>query len=151
MVCYSSVEKCVLLSADHISPKITPNIPYWFHGDDNPLQSYLTSSKMMKQLDVTYVIPSHGKPFYGANDRIDELFKHTEERLEETIATIGPESHRLRSIQLTIPPRFDNPRNALCNRRNAEKNWRMARGILRYGNSHNPRSELWLYLVLIFS
>ena len=66
-------------------PKITPNISYWFHGDDNPLQSYLTSLETMKQLDVDYVIPSHGKPFYGANDRIDELLKHHEERLEETL------------------------------------------------------------------
>jgi glyoxylase-like metal-dependent hydrolase (beta-lactamase superfamily II) len=92
MVCFYNAEKNVLLSADHILPKITPNISYWFHGDDNPLQSYLTSLEEMKQLDVAYVIPSHGKPFYGANDRIDELLKHHEERLEETIAAIGSES-----------------------------------------------------------
>lgn len=92
MVCFYNAEKSVLLSADHILPKITPNISYWFHGDDNPLQSYLTSLKEMKQLDVAYVIPSHGKPFYGANDRIDELLKHHEERLEETIVAIGSES-----------------------------------------------------------
>ena len=85
MVCFYNAEKNVLLSADHILPKITPNISYWFHGDDNPLHSYLTSLETMKQLDVNYVIPSHGKPFYGANDRIDELLKHHEERLEETI------------------------------------------------------------------
>jgi glyoxylase-like metal-dependent hydrolase (beta-lactamase superfamily II) len=92
MVCFYNAEKSVLLSADHILPKITPNISYWFHGDDNPLQSYLTSLKQLKQLDVEYVIPSHGKPFYGANERIDELLKHHEERLEETLVAIGPES-----------------------------------------------------------
>ena len=58
-----------------------PSISYWFHGDANPLQSYPTSSKKMKKLDVDYVIPSQGKLFYGANDRIDELLKHHEDRL----------------------------------------------------------------------
>ena len=118
MVCFYNAEKSVLLSADHILPKITPNISYWFHGDDNPLQSYLTSLEQMKKLDVDYVIPSHGKPFYGANDRIDELLKHHEERLEETIACNRSRIDRLRSMQPTVPPRFDSPRNALCNRRN---------------------------------
>ena len=68
MDCFYNGEKSVLLSADHISLKITPTISYWFHGDANPLQSYLTSLKKMKQLDVDYVIPSQGKLFYGAND-----------------------------------------------------------------------------------
>ena len=43
----------------------------------------------MKQLDVDYVIPSQGKLFYGANDRIDELLKHHEIRLEEAFVAIG--------------------------------------------------------------
>lgn len=43
----------------------------------------------MKQLDVDYVIPSQGKMFYGANNRLDELLKHRENRLEEAFIAIG--------------------------------------------------------------
>ncbi|KAB7709165.1 MBL fold metallo-hydrolase [Bacillus aerolatus] len=88
MVCFYNEEKSVLFSADHILPKITPNISYWFHGNENPLKSYLFSLKNMKRLDADLVIPSHGKPFHGANKRIDELLQHHEDRLTETIEAI---------------------------------------------------------------
>lgn len=75
-------EKSVLISTDHILPKITPNISYWFVGDLNPLKSYLDSLEKVKKLDASYVIPSHGRPFYNANKRIDEIIAHHDERLE---------------------------------------------------------------------
>lgn len=84
MVCFYNKEENVLFSADHILPKITPNISYWFHGHENPLASYLSSLEKIKKLDAGFVIPSHGKPFYGANERIAELKKHHDERLDET-------------------------------------------------------------------
>ncbi|WKA58916.1 MBL fold metallo-hydrolase [Planococcus shenhongbingii] len=88
MVCFYNKDKNVLLSADHILPKITPNISYWYHGNKNPLASYLASLDKMKKLDAEFVIPSHGKPFYGANSRIEELKRHHSERLEETFDAI---------------------------------------------------------------
>ena len=84
MVCFYQREKNVLLSADHILPRITPNISYWFHGDPNPLLTYMTSLKKVRKLDAMWVIPSHGSAFQGANRRIDELLAHHEERLEAT-------------------------------------------------------------------
>ena len=92
MVCFYNKEENVLFSADHILPKITPNISYWFHGYENPLASYLASLEKIKKLDAGFVIPSHGKPFYGANDRIEELTKHHDERLEETREAIAEPS-----------------------------------------------------------
>src|SRR5699024_6723479 len=75
-------ERNMLLSTDHVLPKITSNISYWFHGDPNPLKSYLHSLKKVRKLGADLVVPSHGKPFYGAKDRIDEITKHHEERLD---------------------------------------------------------------------
>lgn len=89
MVCFYNAEKNVLLSADHILPRITPNISYWYHGDPNPLKSYLDSINSMKKLNADFVIPSHGKPFHGANNRIDEIALHHEERLSATMEAIG--------------------------------------------------------------
>lgn len=89
LVCFYNRDKNVLFSTDHILPKITPNISYWFHGDKNPLKTYQHSLNKIKRLHADFVIPSHGRPFYGANERIDEILTHHEERLGETLDAIG--------------------------------------------------------------
>ena len=53
-------ENSVLFSTDHILPRISPNISYWFRGISNPLEAFFTSLKKIQKLDVEYVIPSHG-------------------------------------------------------------------------------------------
>ncbi|WP_080873068.1 MBL fold metallo-hydrolase [Oceanobacillus timonensis] len=81
LVTFYNRENNVLLSTDHILPKITPNISYWFHGNPNPLENYLNSLKKIKKLDVEWVIPSHGEPFQDASKRISEIEAHHAERL----------------------------------------------------------------------
>jgi glyoxylase-like metal-dependent hydrolase (beta-lactamase superfamily II) len=82
-------ENSVLFSTDHILPRISPNISYWFRGNRNPLHAFMDSLAKIKQLDVDFVIPSHGKPFSNANQRIEELLAHHNERLEVTYEAIG--------------------------------------------------------------
>ncbi|GGJ87825.1 MBL fold metallo-hydrolase [Lentibacillus kapialis] len=89
LVTFYNRETNILLSTDHILPKITPNISYWFHGDPNPLARYLESLDHIKRLDADFVVPSHGDPFHGANDRIAEIEWHHDKRLEQTMASIG--------------------------------------------------------------
>lgn len=89
LVTFYNEEKNVLISTDHILPRITPNISYWFYGDQNPLKTYLNSLEKVEKLDADYVIPSHGKPFYNANKRIEEIIEHHHERLEETLEKIN--------------------------------------------------------------
>ena len=81
-------ENSVLFSTDHILPRISPNISYWFRGNRNPLQSFMTSLEKIKSLDVDFCVPSHGKPFRNANQRIEELLAHHFERLAETYEAI---------------------------------------------------------------
>ncbi|MCH6264642.1 MBL fold metallo-hydrolase [Neobacillus citreus] len=76
-------ENSILFSTDHILPRISPNISYWFRGIRNPLEAFFQSLEKIKVLDADFVIPSHGKPFRGANQRIDELLAHHQERLEK--------------------------------------------------------------------
>lgn len=85
MLCFYNKLNKVLFSADHILPKITPNISYWFHGDPNPLQSYLDALHKVKELDIEIVLPSHGEPFYNAHERIDEIVHHHHERLDKVL------------------------------------------------------------------
>lgn len=89
LICFYNKDHNILFSTDHILPKITPNISYWFHGHPNPLAAYLTSLEKVKKLEADLVIPSHGKPFRDANKRIIEIQKHHEERLDQTLDCIN--------------------------------------------------------------
>ena len=99
MICFYNKEQRTLFSADHILPKITPNISYWFHGNADPLASYQDSLNKVRELDAELVIPSHGKPFYGANQRIDELLAHHDERLDETFEAINKPTSIFRACE----------------------------------------------------
>jgi glyoxylase-like metal-dependent hydrolase (beta-lactamase superfamily II) len=73
----------VLISGDQVLPSISSNISYGFRfGDPNPLLSYLDSLQRLRALPAdTLVLPSHGLPFYGLQQRIDDLTTHHEEQL----------------------------------------------------------------------
>ncbi len=83
LICLYNKENGILFSTDHILPKITPNISYWFRGIPNPLEAFFHSLKKIELLNAEYVIPSHGKPFQNANKRIRELISHHHDRLNE--------------------------------------------------------------------
>ncbi|HET7579196.1 MAG TPA: MBL fold metallo-hydrolase [Bacillales bacterium] len=93
LVVFYCKDKNVLLSTDHVLPRITPNIAYWFHGIENPLGAYMESLKKVRQLDADFVIPCHGDPFYGANERINEILEHHDRRLEKTLDAVSGKSN----------------------------------------------------------
>ncbi|MEI3605343.1 MBL fold metallo-hydrolase [Pseudogracilibacillus sp. SE30717A] len=88
LICLYNRDKHLLFSTDHILPKITPNISYWFYGEENPLLSYEHSLNKIKQLDIDYVIPSHGEPFTNVNRRIEEIWKHHVQNFEVILDAI---------------------------------------------------------------
>lgn len=83
LICLYNKENSILFSTDHILPKISPNISYWYRGISNPLGAFFDSLKKIELLEAEYVIPSHGKPFQNANKRIAELKVHHQDRLNE--------------------------------------------------------------------
>jgi glyoxylase-like metal-dependent hydrolase (beta-lactamase superfamily II) len=82
-LCLSNAKARVLISGDQVLPSISSNISYGFHiPDPNPLGSYLDSLQRLRELSTeTLVLPSHGVPFYGLQQRIDDLTSHHEEQL----------------------------------------------------------------------
>jgi glyoxylase-like metal-dependent hydrolase (beta-lactamase superfamily II) len=82
-LCLSNGDAHVLISGDQVLPSISSNISYGFHvADANPLRSYLDSLQRLRTLPAdTLVLPSHGVPFHGLQQRIDDLTSHHEEQL----------------------------------------------------------------------
>ena len=82
-LCLSAQSQPVLISGDQVLPTISSNISYNFRNRDlNPLGSYLSSLRRLRQLPKdTLVLPSHGLPFRGLHQRVDDLIGHHEEQL----------------------------------------------------------------------
>ncbi|MBL8697887.1 MAG: MBL fold metallo-hydrolase [Alphaproteobacteria bacterium] len=68
------VEDDILLSGDHVLPRISPNISVWPDGPQNPLAQYLESLGDFAPLGRDpLVLPSHHGPFRGLATRVAEI------------------------------------------------------------------------------
>lgn len=78
VVLYNAAER-VLISGDHVLPRISPNIGADLYAE-NPLADYLASLGRLRALPVDLVLPSHGAPFPGLAERIDQIAAHHDAR-----------------------------------------------------------------------
>jgi glyoxylase-like metal-dependent hydrolase (beta-lactamase superfamily II) len=78
----------VLISGDMVLPRISTNVSVIdIEPEANPLPMYLESIARLAALPAdTLVLPSHGKPFRGLQERISQLARHHDERLADTVA-----------------------------------------------------------------
>lgn len=81
-ICYFNEESGVLLSGDHLLPKITSNISLWPNAHPDPLNNYLQSLQDNLRLPVQLALPAHGNPFANVQERIHQLLDHHADRLK---------------------------------------------------------------------
>lgn len=81
----------VLISGDMLLPRISTNVSVpAYEPEGNPLAWYLDSLDGFATVsDEALVLPSHGRPFHGAQLRIKQQREHHQARLEETLAACG--------------------------------------------------------------
>ncbi|MGI9499381.1 MAG: MBL fold metallo-hydrolase [Geminicoccaceae bacterium] len=91
MICLYSAERGLLIAADQVLQKISPNIGVWpGEPDADPLADYLSSLEPFRDLpENTLVLPSHGQPFHGLRARIDQLIDHHRDRLDRAVEAAG--------------------------------------------------------------
>lgn len=91
MMCLYNAEREILIAADQVLQKISPNISVWpAEPDADPLNDYIQSLKVFRELpETTLVLPSHGQPFQGLHARVDQLIDHHRERLDRAIDAAG--------------------------------------------------------------
>ncbi len=108
-LCLHCEEINVLISGDHILPKISPNIGvYSTEPEANPLELYLsTLTKFSDLADDCLVLPSHKLPFIGVHVRIQELIKHHQEHLSNLFAFCS----QGRTVEQCLPILFDRKLN----------------------------------------
>ena len=88
-VCFYDSDRNVVLTGDHILPRITPNIsPAPGETDDIARRSTWRRCRRMKGLAVEEVLPAHEYRFIGLDARIDGLRTHHQARLGEVMALL---------------------------------------------------------------
>jgi glyoxylase-like metal-dependent hydrolase (beta-lactamase superfamily II) len=81
-ICLLRESDRVFIAADHVLPRITPNIGLYSNNErPNPLNDYLASLEKVASLSTSIVLPGHGEPFQGLGERAAEITVHHEERL----------------------------------------------------------------------
>ena len=86
--CLLAPERSLLIAGDQVLPKISPNVSVWpFEPEAEPLSDFLETLAALRRLpDDLLVLPSHGPPFRGLHQRLDELAEHHRQRLDQTLA-----------------------------------------------------------------
>ncbi len=79
----------LLLCGDHVLNDITPHVGRWSEGDPDPLGRYLNSLQQLSGLDVRLALPGHKTLITSWQERLDELLRHHDERLQRTIDAVG--------------------------------------------------------------
>ncbi len=90
-VCFHDDERRLLLSGDHVLPRITPNVAVHSRRDVNPLGDFMASLLKVRDVDAEEVLPAHEYRFAGLDRRVDDLIAHHAERLDEIEARVVAE------------------------------------------------------------
>jgi glyoxylase-like metal-dependent hydrolase (beta-lactamase superfamily II) len=87
-LCFYERDLRLMLSGDHVLPRITPNISVHPQAPTSPLSDYLKSLDKVAEYDTEEVLPAHEHRFVGLRARVEELKAHHEERFVEVTDAI---------------------------------------------------------------
>jgi glyoxylase-like metal-dependent hydrolase (beta-lactamase superfamily II) len=81
-LCFRDETHDLLLTGDHVLPRITPNISA-FDTRSRPLADYLRSLAALRGIQPGEVLPAHEYRFTGLDSRLADITSHHERRLAE--------------------------------------------------------------------
>jgi glyoxylase-like metal-dependent hydrolase (beta-lactamase superfamily II) len=81
-ICLWSPDLEVVLSGDHLLPRVTPPVTFERGFDADPLRSYLDSLRRIEALRAAEVLPGHGHPFADVQRRIEAILRNKMRRLD---------------------------------------------------------------------
>ena len=90
-LCFADLQRDLLLTGDHLLPRITPNISPGARTEGDTLGEYLQSLSRIGALPYAEVLPAHEYRFSGLSIRVDQLLRHHASRLWEVVAVLERE------------------------------------------------------------
>jgi glyoxylase-like metal-dependent hydrolase (beta-lactamase superfamily II) len=127
----------VLISGDHLLPRITPHIglgPDGLGGEDagDPLGDYIESLEKVRTLPVRIVCPSHGPVFGNHAHRVQQIIDHHRFRLRAAVDAVSRTPRTAWEVCSAIFGRLDDSQQdaatmeTLAHLRHLEKNGKVA-------------------------
>ncbi|MEV6302386.1 MBL fold metallo-hydrolase [Actinoplanes sp. NPDC051861] len=87
-LCLLEPDAELLLTGDHLLPRISPNIGLQLDGDDGALARYIDSLAKLAEYDSCAALPAHEYRFRGIADRAAELTGHHRQRCAEIVSAV---------------------------------------------------------------
>ncbi|MDJ0314332.1 MBL fold metallo-hydrolase [Arthrobacter sp. H35-D1] len=87
-ICLLDEANGLILTGDHVLPRITPHVSLETRNQADPLGDYLTSLAAMDVAADMEVLPAHEYRFRGLPERVVELRQHTLARSAEVLAVL---------------------------------------------------------------
>lgn len=88
-LCLQAVDERLLLTGDHVLPRITPNIGLYPGGTGSPLADFLGSLAHTRDFDDHDALPAHEYRFRGLGERARMLARHHEQRCQEIVDVVA--------------------------------------------------------------
>lgn len=88
-LCFWEPANQLMLSGDHVLPRITPNVSYHPQADADPLGDFLRSLDKLEPYEAAEVLPAHEHRFLNLQGRLAELRRHHTERFREALDAIA--------------------------------------------------------------
>ena len=83
----------LMIAGDHLLPRITPAVGLYPESRPDPLGDYIASLERVADQAPGLALPGHGEPIEDPAVRAREIVRHHRDRLDETVAALGPEPH----------------------------------------------------------
>jgi len=87
-LCFWEAGNRLMLSGDHVLPRITPNIPFHPQAGSDPLGDFLAALEKLRPYAADEVLPAHEHRFTNLQARLDELQAHHQQRFAEVVQAI---------------------------------------------------------------
>ncbi len=87
-LCFHDETHDLMLTGDHVLPRITPNISA-YDTKSRPLAEYLRSLEVLRGIQPGEVLPAHEYRFTDLDARLDTLGEHHAQRLEEVAQVLA--------------------------------------------------------------
>lgn len=81
----------LMIAGDHLLPRITPAVGLYPESRPDPLGDYVASLERVAEHAPWLALPGHGEPIEHPAGRAREIVEHHRDRLDETVAALGPE------------------------------------------------------------
>lgn len=89
-VCFYDEDRELLLSGDHLLPKISSHIGFHGGSEADPLGDFLASlEKLIARGEPQEILPAHQWRFVGLVDRATRLIEHHRQRLAEVLSILA--------------------------------------------------------------